>query len=270
MSGSFQTSDALSGRSISRADLARKHEVTCAAVSPNGKHIASGRDDGTVHLWNVLSGEPAGIVLRGHSGRVNVVAFSSDGTRLVTCSEDKSVCLWVYSRRGTTISKAEKVEGEHPVQSVSLCPSSGRIATGSSSGRICVWSADLSAMERVDGHQGGVTAVSFGSNTNRIFSASEDHSVCTWSCGMLQPQNIMTVECDEPIRRAIISPSGQYVATVGEKSAKIQIHNAATGEPLGPPLVCPDWAAEIAFSPDGRSLVAGCGNGAVCLWDLYK
>ncbi|EJD50854.1 WD40 repeat-like protein [Auricularia subglabra TFB-10046 SS5] len=277
LTGSIQTSDGISGRSIARAALALGHrdQITCVAIGPNGKHIASGRGDGKIQLWYALSGEPAGIILNGRTSEVHCLAFSHDGTRLVSCAQDNSVCLWLYSesRSGTRMSMTYKIDGEHLILSAAFSPTASHFAIGSSNGKISLWSVDVSheePPERVVGHKGEVSSICFTRHDNRMVSGSTDGAVRVWNDATLKPRGAVTVECDAPVRRAIISPNGRFVATAEEKSSNIRLWNATTGTLLGAPLVCPDWVAEMSFSPDGQSLVAGCGNGAVCLWNLYR
>jgi WD40 repeat protein len=47
----------------------------------------------TVRVWDVASGEVLHI-LKGHSNGVNSVAFSRDGTKVVSGSGDKTVRVW--------------------------------------------------------------------------------------------------------------------------------------------------------------------------------
>jgi len=66
--------------------------VQQVAFSPNGKRLAAAlgssqdaRDPGEVKIWDAASGREV-FTLKGHTQAVWSVAFSPDGTRLVTCS----------------------------------------------------------------------------------------------------------------------------------------------------------------------------------------
>ena len=67
--------------------------VTCVAYSPDGKVIASGSKDKTIHLWDVVAGKVK-FTLQGHSKMVTSVAFSADGKLLASAADDWLVKLW--------------------------------------------------------------------------------------------------------------------------------------------------------------------------------
>ena len=57
------------------------------------RSLASGSWDKTVRLWEVATGTLVR-TLEGHTGQVNIVAFSPDGHLLASGSGDGTVRLW--------------------------------------------------------------------------------------------------------------------------------------------------------------------------------
>jgi WD40 repeat protein len=73
-------------------------EVSCIAYSRDGKRLASGSEDGTVIVWDAVTGEKLLHLAAHGAGRgfheVSSVAFSPDGSSLATASRDGSVKTW--------------------------------------------------------------------------------------------------------------------------------------------------------------------------------
>ena len=77
--------------------------VMSVAFSPDGQRIVSGSEDWTAKIWDANSGQELKTLkiwdankqtLRGHTAEVQSVAFSPDGQRMVSCSNDKTVKIW--------------------------------------------------------------------------------------------------------------------------------------------------------------------------------
>ena len=86
--------------------------VGSVAFSPNGKILAIGDEDGTVRLWDLVTGRQLGSPLNSKDGPVGSVAFSPDGKTLAVGVQDDdgtaAVWLWdVATRR--QIGKALRV-----------------------------------------------------------------------------------------------------------------------------------------------------------------
>ncbi len=55
-------------------------------VQPGRTRIVTGSGDGTAKVWDARTGTPL-LELKGHTDEVTSVAFSPDGTRIVTGSQ---------------------------------------------------------------------------------------------------------------------------------------------------------------------------------------
>lgn len=65
----------------------------CFSLSPDGKTLATGSQDGRVRLWEVATGKERRS-FKGHIGLVECLAFSPDGRRLASGSQDTTVLVW--------------------------------------------------------------------------------------------------------------------------------------------------------------------------------
>ena len=77
---------------LRRSEKCTRRREGCQRAD-GGLLATAGHGDGTVRLWDLATfGEVA--VLRGHRDYVHAVAFSPDGSRLVSSSGDYSVRIW--------------------------------------------------------------------------------------------------------------------------------------------------------------------------------
>jgi WD40 repeat protein len=126
---------AVSGNRPGPSRTERGLEIDEMRERPN----CSGSDDGTVRLWDTVTGQPVGQPLTGHTGTVTSVVFSPEGTRLVSGSHDKTVRLW-DATTGQPI--GQPLTGHtDKVNSIAYSPEGTRLATGSDDKTVRLWPA---------------------------------------------------------------------------------------------------------------------------------
>jgi RNA polymerase sigma factor (sigma-70 family) len=153
--------------------------ILSAVYSPDGKWIASGSHDGTVHLWDAVTGAELH-TLHGHGRGVTTLAFSPDGKRLASGSWDLTIRVW-DPLRGKPLQPWQGHDGT--VRNLALSPD-GRLAAVACEDRtVRVWSlATNQQIHTLRGHTDFVYAVAFASDSRTIFSGSADGTVRIWDC----------------------------------------------------------------------------------------
>jgi WD40 repeat protein len=115
--------------------------LTCLAVSPDGKTVATGGVDRAIRLWDVATGKK----LRGgegHLGGVGAVAFSPDGTALATASGaglggEHPVLLW-EAATGKEEGRVLPPAGRQP-SALAFSPDGRTLAVLTNSGALDLW-----------------------------------------------------------------------------------------------------------------------------------
>lgn len=133
-----QTIHVLDLREGKKAYKFRKHEdeVSCLALSADGRQALSGDQSGNLLLWDAEEGRGLRW-LDGHDRAVRSAAFSPNGRFAVSGGDDGRVRLWDLARA----KRLELHEARFPaeVNSVSFAPDGRLILAAGGQGRVRVW-----------------------------------------------------------------------------------------------------------------------------------
>ncbi|WZO99355.1 serine/threonine-protein kinase [Isosphaeraceae bacterium EP7] len=293
--------DLATGRRVG-PPLAHESSILSVALSPDGKTALTGGTDGTARLWDISTGRPLLEPFR-HQERVAAVAFSPDGRAILTTSWDRTARLWdaatgvqlgqtmahdgwvcaaAFSPDGRTVLTGcydhtarlwdretglplrPSILHQHCVASVAFSPDGRRLATGSIDGTARVW--DAATGEPVGPllrHQHTVSSVAFAPDGRSLMTGGFDGEARVWEVGRAAGRAFLHAGF---IRAVTFSPDGRRILSASQDHTA-RLWDAATGEPIGPPMHHDDAVESIAFSPDGRSVLTGSLDATAQLWD---
>lgn len=183
--------------------------VTCVAVRPDGKQLATGAADGSIKLWTAEGKQTASLPVV-HPGGVKAVTFSPDGKLLASGGADKAAKLWDVS--GDKPAAGHKLDGHGgPVNAVAFSPDGKQLAAGTGvakkSGVIQVWDAETGkAAYRLDGLEDVVNCVVFHPRTAHLASGGADRKIHVWD--LAEKKVKYADEHSEALRSLVIGPDG--------------------------------------------------------------
>jgi WD40 repeat protein/tRNA A-37 threonylcarbamoyl transferase component Bud32 len=255
--------DPIDGRRMAGVSGAVEGHV--AEFSPDGRVFARSRPDATIELFDVDTGRPT-FFLRGHSGRVNSIRFSTDGSRLVTRAADKTVRVWDTST-GTQLHSFGEPLATVPVSALS--PDARRVATGvPESEAVELWDLDA-----------GARVASIGGLGRRIFDTKfspdgrwyvtignrPDYVVRVWDA--TTGAKVGEVRGHKNNIHAIaFSPDGTRFAT-GSMDQTIFLYQIGREQPIARMNGHRGWIHDLEFSPDGNRLISASQDHTLRLWD---
>ncbi|HXD86932.1 MAG TPA: WD40 repeat domain-containing protein [Urbifossiella sp.] len=95
--------------SLPLVKFAMRYVGIAAALSPDRRTVAIARHDGTIELWETASCQVRR-TLPGHGAPCRDLAFTPDGTRLISASTDHSVLVWPVRIRDVQLAAAVRRE----------------------------------------------------------------------------------------------------------------------------------------------------------------
>jgi WD40 repeat protein len=231
-------------------------------ISPDGTRLVT-RSEKSAQLWDLASGRKVGGPLA-HNTFVMSARFSSDGTRVVTASQDKTAKIW-NAENGELIGKP--FVHDDKLMWAAFSPDGKRIATSAEDKRIRIWDAASGALVSEWEYVTYIASGEFSPDGRHLLTwTMDDVTARIWDVEHGQPVGA-PLQHSEQVISAHFSPDGSKIATAsGDRTARLW--DAVTGKPLTDPLKHPGDVTFVAFSPNGRQIVTLCVDKAIRIWDV--
>ena len=257
--------------------MRHKSYVGMAVFSPDGARIVTAAGDqiataigdeasttgkGTAHLWDASTGMPLGEEMQNEAD-FRSVAFSPDGTRVLTVGEAGPARLW-DGLTGQPL--GEPMRYNDLIRTAVFSPDGRQIVTASLDRTARLWDGftgrPLAGPMR---HPGYVDAATFNLDGTRVLTACEDNVARMWDVASQKP--VVARMPHTLLRMAGFSPDGTRVLTVGMDKA-VRVWDGINGDWLELLLRHEANIRFAIFSPDGARIATASTTGAVRLWDL--
>lgn len=230
-----------------------------AACSLNG-WACPRADEGLMVALSVARNSQA---LYGHRDRVSVVAYSPDGQRIVTGSDDQTARIWDTST-GASILTLHGHQGA--VEAVAFSPDGRRILTASADRTARVWDAASGAqLFALTGHEGSVPVAMYSPDGTKIFSADTAGKAFLWQADS-GVRLAKLVGHEDAVIAGAFSRDSQMIATSSwDKS--VRIWDSRTGQVSRVLSGHTDRINSVQFSPDGELVASGGRDRTVRIWN---
>jgi len=244
--------------------------LRCAAYSSDGKYVLTAGEPG-VFLWDAQTSRVVRMFV-GHPEIVTAVAFSPDGTRVVTGGFNGTPGAPGYLPEAAVWNAADATVARtfvgHAlgVTSVRFSPDGRKVLTGSSDNTAKLWDASAGSLLRTfSGHTGAVNSVAFSPDGRKVLTGSSDNTAKLWdaSTGSLLRTFFGHTYY---VYSVAFSPDGKKVLTgSGDNTAKLW--DASNGSLLRTFFGHTGAINSVAFSPDGTKVLTGSDDKRAKLWD---
>ena len=199
--------------------------------------------------------------LVGHTSNVFAVAYSPDGSRIVSGSWDNTLKIWDASSGKELATLSGHTNW---VLAVAYSPDGSRIVSGSTD-KLKIW--DASSGEQfatLSGHTNNVYAVAYSPDGSRIVSGSSDNTLKIWDAS--SGKQLATLSGHTSYVMAVAySPNGSRIVS-GSVDNTLKIWDANSGKLLSSLEAHTSWVSAVAFSPSGDLIYSASWDRTIKVW----
>ena len=204
-----------------------------------------------------------------YTSPITSVVFSPDGSRILSCSRDRTIVCW-DSKTGLMVLGPLKAHTDW-VRSVAYSPDGKRFVSASDDKTVIIWEAKSGdiMVGPLEGHVGCVKCVAFSADGSRIVSGANDRTIIVWDSTnghMLLKSSLLP----KAVNSVAFSPDDALIVCGTDPAKSCQTIHVFYARSLKiafrPQTQRSGSILSVAFSPDGSRFVTAVGDGSIWVW----
>ncbi len=226
--------------------------------------LATSSWDGTVRLWSLPDGRPAGEIAA-HRHPISSLAATPDGSILITGSgAEGSAKLWAMPDG----EKIRELPGHsRGVSALAVSPDGSLVSAGGYDADCLVWRiGDGSLMGTLKGHRRSIRCTTFTPDGDTVITSGEDKVIRLWDVTRMEETAVLSGH-KKMIRALVVTPDGKLLISSGSDE-DIFVWDMETGGLIRKLQGHTNVSPSMAISGDGRILASAGWDETVRLWLL--
>lgn len=237
----------------------RRGTVPCVSWSLDGRTLACGTSQRTVHLFAADTGQELRQAA-GHRDEIRSIAYSPDGRFIATSANDGQLYIWTATDLSivTTI-----VAHAGRARSAAWAPNSTNLASSGQDNTVRIWQVGTWSLDRaLNVHTSEVSSVAYSPDGQFLASGSLDSTIRIWDLRTQRYRHVLDADQWWVIDLAF-SPDSHLLAALSNE--EVLVFDLRTGDTIAttrPPF----GTQSISWRPNGRH-IATVGHEAT-IWEL--
>ncbi|KAJ8587027.1 WD40 repeat-like protein [Rhizopogon salebrosus TDB-379] len=243
-------------------------------LSPDGKTIACGRNDGSIQQWN-KDGKMIEDIWAAQSSAVLSLSWSPCGGNIACGSKDGKILILKVENGKVEVGPIGL--DRSCVDSLAYSPSGDRVASGGQYRPTCIWDSNTGELLVGPIEDSGKVVKSkslvWSSDSSKLYCTSE-FGISVRVFDSISGTLLDRLEHDTYVNYIALSPTHNVLAGMG--ACNIQLWDTESHRPLGNQFHAPSeplssnldfqLVHQVSFSRDGRYLASSRGRNRITLW----